>query len=336
MPDTPIGQLRGAEVDHNYVGVQNPCFCVSKDLSSFRQLLASSAYPGVSPTPRLLASTLPLQQSEPQIPSGILRLHEHSSSLTHLHSARSPDCSINSTEIIPVSLSPSHDQFGGGSMMVWGGISMEGRTDLYRLDNGTLTAIRYRDEILGPIVRPYAGAEGPGFLLVHDNTWPHSWGQDSLKNNKGQTVPSHQRDEARKQESTATDSRDPGRMWQGIQVIMNYKTTSPACDSDASLPDALNDFYAWFKAQNSIVVRKTIPPPHDQVLCFSTADMKTTLCRVNPQKEQTTFLAEWSGNVQYSEWKSPLTSSTSPYFPEQCHCSYMPQDNDHRHRAEEI
>ena len=66
-----------------------------------------------------------------------------------------------------------HDRFGGGSLMVWGGISMEGHTDLYRLDNGTLTAIRYRDEILGPIVRPYAGAVGPGFLLVHDNARPH-------------------------------------------------------------------------------------------------------------------------------------------------------------------
>ncbi|MCJ8746846.1 hypothetical protein PDJAM_G00146480 [Pangasius djambal] len=66
-----------------------------------------------------------------------------------------------------------HDRFGGGSVMVWGGISMEEHTDLYRLDNGTLTAIRYRDEILGPIVRPYAGAVGPGFLLVHDNAQPH-------------------------------------------------------------------------------------------------------------------------------------------------------------------
>ncbi len=36
-----------------------------------------------------------------------------------------------------------HDRFGGDSVMVWGGISMEGRTDLYRLDNGTLTAIIY-------------------------------------------------------------------------------------------------------------------------------------------------------------------------------------------------
>ncbi|KAI4881033.1 hypothetical protein NFI96_021789, partial [Prochilodus magdalenae] len=35
-----------------------------------------------------------------------------------------------------------HDWFGGGSVMVWGGIFLEGCTDLYRLDNGTLTAIR--------------------------------------------------------------------------------------------------------------------------------------------------------------------------------------------------
>ncbi len=48
---------------------------------------------------------------------------------------------------------------------------MEGCTDLYRLDNGTLTAIRYRDEILGPIVRPYTGAVGPGFLLVPGLMW---------------------------------------------------------------------------------------------------------------------------------------------------------------------
>ncbi|KAI4891845.1 hypothetical protein NFI96_029011 [Prochilodus magdalenae] len=57
--------------------------------------------------------------------------------------------------------------------MVWGGISLEGCTDLYRLDNGSLTAIGYQDEILGPVVRPYAGAVGPGFLLVHNNARPH-------------------------------------------------------------------------------------------------------------------------------------------------------------------
>ncbi|KAJ8367800.1 hypothetical protein SKAU_G00078280 [Synaphobranchus kaupii] len=57
--------------------------------------------------------------------------------------------------------------------MVWGGISLEGRTDLHVIANGTLTAVRYRDEILRAIVRPYAGAVGPGFLLVQDNARPH-------------------------------------------------------------------------------------------------------------------------------------------------------------------
>ncbi|KAI4872401.1 hypothetical protein NFI96_029872, partial [Prochilodus magdalenae] len=66
-----------------------------------------------------------------------------------------------------------HDWFGGESVMVWGGIPLEGRTDLYRLDNSTLTAIRHQDEMLGPVVRPYAGAMGPGFFLVHNNAQPH-------------------------------------------------------------------------------------------------------------------------------------------------------------------
>src|SRR4029434_10043444 len=39
-----------------------------------------------------------------------------------------------------------HDRFGGGSVMVWGGISMEGRTELYRLENGSLTVSMYLAE----------------------------------------------------------------------------------------------------------------------------------------------------------------------------------------------
>ena len=50
---------------------------------------------------------------------------------------------------------------------------MESRTVLCVLARGTLTAIRYRDEILRPIMRPYAGAVGPGFLLMHDNARSH-------------------------------------------------------------------------------------------------------------------------------------------------------------------
>jgi hypothetical protein len=66
-----------------------------------------------------------------------------------------------------------HDRYGGGSVMVWGGISLGCRTALHVLARGSLTAIRYRDEIIRPLVRPYAGAVGPGFLLMQDNARPH-------------------------------------------------------------------------------------------------------------------------------------------------------------------
>ncbi|KAL0195257.1 hypothetical protein M9458_008829, partial [Cirrhinus mrigala] len=59
-----------------------------------------------------------------------------------------------------------HDRFGSGSVKVWGGISLEGRTALHVLARGSLTAFR-------PLVRPYAGAVGPGFLLMQDNARPH-------------------------------------------------------------------------------------------------------------------------------------------------------------------
>ncbi|KAK2899377.1 hypothetical protein Q8A73_012506 [Channa argus] len=73
-------------------------------------------------------------------------------------------------------------------------------------------------------------------------------------------------------------------MWQDIQAITNYKTTSPACGRDASLPDTLNHFYARFEVQNNVKARKTTPPPSDQVLCLTTAEVRKTLRRVNPRK----------------------------------------------------
>jgi len=66
-----------------------------------------------------------------------------------------------------------HDRFGGGSVLVWAGISYDGRTDLYHIRKGALTGLRYRDEILDPIVRPYAGAYGQDFTLMDDNALPH-------------------------------------------------------------------------------------------------------------------------------------------------------------------
>ena len=67
-----------------------------------------------------------------------------------------------------------YDRFGGGSVMVWGGICLDSRTDLYVVHGGSLTAARYCNEILLPIVRPFAGAVGENFLLMHDNARPHT------------------------------------------------------------------------------------------------------------------------------------------------------------------
>ncbi|GFX96932.1 transposable element Tcb2 transposase [Trichonephila clavipes] len=47
-------------------------------------------------------------------------------------------------------------RFCGGGVLVYGGISIDGRTDLYIVRDGPLTARRYSDEILRPIVVPYA------------------------------------------------------------------------------------------------------------------------------------------------------------------------------------
>ena len=60
-----------------------------------------------------------------------------------------------------------HDRFGGGSVMVGAGISAQGKTDLHVIDNGTLTALRYVNKILDVYVRPYAGAVGENFILMH-------------------------------------------------------------------------------------------------------------------------------------------------------------------------
>ncbi|GFT09133.1 transposable element Tcb2 transposase [Trichonephila clavipes] len=64
-------------------------------------------------------------------------------------------------------------RFGGGRVLVYGGISIDGRTDLYIIRDGPLTARRYKDEILRPIVVPYAAAIGDDFILMDDNCRPH-------------------------------------------------------------------------------------------------------------------------------------------------------------------
>ncbi|GFW28116.1 transposable element Tcb2 transposase [Trichonephila clavipes] len=64
-------------------------------------------------------------------------------------------------------------QYRRAGWMVFGGISIGGRTDLHIIRNGTLTGRRYADEILRPHVIPYAGAIGDSFVFQDDNARPH-------------------------------------------------------------------------------------------------------------------------------------------------------------------
>ncbi|GFV49063.1 transposable element Tcb2 transposase [Trichonephila clavipes] len=60
-----------------------------------------------------------------------------------------------------------------GGVLVYGGLYIDGRTDLYIIRDGPLTARLYRDEILRPIVVLYAAAIGDDFILMDDNSRPH-------------------------------------------------------------------------------------------------------------------------------------------------------------------
>ena len=64
-------------------------------------------------------------------------------------------------------------QFGSGGVMVYAGISIDGCIDLHVIQNGALTGRQYRDEILSPIVVPYAAAIGDNIISMDDNCRPH-------------------------------------------------------------------------------------------------------------------------------------------------------------------
>ncbi|KAG5872973.1 hypothetical protein JTB14_029196 [Gonioctena quinquepunctata] len=62
--------------------------------------------------------------------------------------------------------------YRGGTIMVWDGIIIGGRSDLVS-PNGSLTGEQYVNGIRQPIVPILAGAVGENFRLMHDNARPH-------------------------------------------------------------------------------------------------------------------------------------------------------------------
>ncbi|GFU55309.1 transposable element Tcb2 transposase [Trichonephila clavipes] len=75
------------------------------------------------------------------------------------------------TRFEPRNITERH--FPSRGVMVWAGIMMEGRTDLHFFDTGSVTAQRYRDEVLEPYVRLFRGAVGLDFIFMDDNAPCH-------------------------------------------------------------------------------------------------------------------------------------------------------------------
>ena len=65
------------------------------------------------------------------------------------------------------------DRWDGSSVMVWGGISEDHRTPLVCID-GNLTAQRYIDHILEPVLIPFLQQHGDVTTFQQDNARPHS------------------------------------------------------------------------------------------------------------------------------------------------------------------
>ena len=64
------------------------------------------------------------------------------------------------------------NRWGGGSVMVWAGISVTERTDLH-IVQGNMNSHYYRENVLQAIVLPLRNRVGDRFVLMDDNARPH-------------------------------------------------------------------------------------------------------------------------------------------------------------------
>ena len=65
-----------------------------------------------------------------------------------------------------------HNRYGGGSVMVWGGMNLTTLTPLHVVD-GNLNGVRYQKEVLAPIALPALEEHGPDAIFQDDNAPAH-------------------------------------------------------------------------------------------------------------------------------------------------------------------
>ncbi|GFY05058.1 transposable element Tcb2 transposase [Trichonephila clavipes] len=63
--------------------------------------------------------------------------------------------------------------YGGPGFLVWGGIMLNGETELHIFDRGSVIGDRYCEEVLLPHVCLFRGDIGPDFIFMDDNARTH-------------------------------------------------------------------------------------------------------------------------------------------------------------------
>lgn len=93
--------------------------------------------------------------------------------------------------------------------------------------------------------------------------------------------------EAKRQYSAGhfNDNRDNRNLWQGIQIITDYKPSPQTCNNSISLLNQLNDFFARFEADNNTPAQKNPASPNDQVLSLTPDNIRRSLKRINARKD---------------------------------------------------
>ncbi|GFV24667.1 transposable element Tcb2 transposase [Trichonephila clavipes] len=76
------------------------------------------------------------------------------------------------TRFYPSNIKERH-RSGGPGVLVWGGIMLNGGTELHIFDRGSVTGDRFYEDVLLPHVRMFRGAIGPDFIFMDNNARPH-------------------------------------------------------------------------------------------------------------------------------------------------------------------
>lgn len=107
----------------------------------------------------------------------------------------------------------------------------------------------------------------------------------TAKANLKRAIKSAKRAYNQKTQDRFHDPSKPGNMLKGIGANTNHKIApSPVSEADADFLNELNNLFERFEELNTTPTKKSTPHETENVLCLDTADVRTSLRRVNTHK----------------------------------------------------